>query len=298
MDNHPRNFALQFGAFITLYVSLSALLTLIFSTVNLAMPDATDTFWNIENYQSTLKFSLAVLFVFFPAFIVLTRKVNNLRRSQSGAYVLLTRWVLYLSLLAGSLVILGDLVILINTFLNGEITERFLLKSVLLLAILGLTLYYYLLDAKGYWITNEKQSKLYAAGMAGIVIAVLIASLSYVETPYEAREKKLDDTQVTDIQNIYYKVNQYYIANETLPENIGNAYLSDEVPTAPEGRPEYSYTTTGEFEYEVCAEFAFASDVERETFVAIEPLDIKKSTTPDWSHKAGNWCYELSVAHE
>ena len=45
MTNLPKNFIIQLGSLITLYVSVAALLTLVFSTINVAIPDAAAGVW-------------------------------------------------------------------------------------------------------------------------------------------------------------------------------------------------------------------------------------------------------------
>src|SRR5690606_2430047 len=111
-----------------------------------------------------MRFGIAMLLVFFPTYIFLTRTVNQIRRKETGTYLMLTKWLVYLSLLVGGLILLGDLVTVVLTYLNGEITLRFILKAATLLLVIGAAFFYYILDARNYWNNHEKESKLYAAG--------------------------------------------------------------------------------------------------------------------------------------
>ncbi len=188
MENTAKNFALQLGSLVTLYVSLSALTVLLFNVITVQYPDATQGYWEYESATTGIRFGIALLIVFFPAYVVLTRFVNVIRRKEQGAYLVLTKWLIYLSLVIGGGVILGDLVAVINSFLNGELTIRFMLKALVMLVVIGAAFTYYLFDARGYWQTHEKESKQYAAGAALIVVAALVLGFMHTETPAQVRE--------------------------------------------------------------------------------------------------------------
>ncbi len=137
-NNTAKHTVLQLGALITLYVSLTSLVVLLFSIINLQLPDAIDSYWEIESSASSVRYAIAMLVVFFPTYITLTRVVNKTRRSETNpTYLGLTKWLLYLSLLVGGGVLLGDAVVVILNFLEGEITMRFLLKAVTLFLVVG-----------------------------------------------------------------------------------------------------------------------------------------------------------------
>ncbi len=137
MENTAKNFALQLGALIALYVSIGALIMLLFSTINVIYPDLERYPWEVDSASSTIRGAIAALIVFFPAYLVLTRIVNKIRRAEDAAYSAFTKWLLYLSLLIGGGVLLGDLVTVINNFLNGELTLRFILKALSVFVVVG-----------------------------------------------------------------------------------------------------------------------------------------------------------------
>ncbi|MCA9366506.1 hypothetical protein KC722_02915, partial [Candidatus Kaiserbacteria bacterium] len=122
MEHTPKNMALQLGALIALIVSISSLLVLLFGIINLVFPDAAAASWEYSNAQEGIRYAIASLLVFFPTYLLLTRKVNVARRHESGLYHTLTKWLVYAALLVGGLVMLGDLVAVIMAFLNGELT--------------------------------------------------------------------------------------------------------------------------------------------------------------------------------
>jgi Domain of unknown function (DUF5671) len=184
MENHTaKHFVLQLGSLVTLYLSLSFLIVLIFGIINKLFPDAADQYYQIESYQSDIRLGIAMVIVFFPTYVLLTRTVNHMRRADTGAtYLSITKWLVYLSLLIGGLALLGDLVTVIMTYLNGEITQRFIFKALAVFLIVGAAFHYYLLDARSFWIKNELKSVRFAIGAIVFVIAALGYGFANVQT--------------------------------------------------------------------------------------------------------------------
>jgi hypothetical protein len=120
MENTAKNFALQLGSLISLYVSIGALIALLFGIITLLYPDSAQYAWEGESARITIRTTIAILVVFFPTYITLTRIVNKIRRTESGTYLTLTKWLIYLSLLIGGGVLLGDLVTVLNSFSSSS----------------------------------------------------------------------------------------------------------------------------------------------------------------------------------
>ncbi len=294
MNTTARNFALQLGALASLYLSLAFLLVLLFGVINLTFPDATDQYWNIESAASSVRLGFAMVIVFFPTYLILTRTVNKIRRSEAeGAYLGLTRWLIYLSLLVGGAVLLGDLVAVIMAFLEGEITQRFIFKAAAVLLVTGAAFHYYLLDARGHWMTNERQSIIYGVSATIIVLTSLGYSIMNVAAPSEVREYKLDNEQVGHLQDMQWRIEDYYRSNEALPENLATVYGAFEVPTAPEDRETYRYEITDDQTYELCATFAFDSTAAEFQTRSIAAPGLEKNY--NWNYKAGDWCFERQI---
>lgn len=296
--NTARNFALQLGALVALYVSLSALIAVIFGVINVAYPDQAEGYWAYESAQQGIRFGVAMLIVFFPTYIVLTRSVNQIRRKETGTYLMLTKWLVYLSLLVGGAILLGDLVAVILTYLNGEITLRFIYKALALLLVIGAAFSYYIQDARGFWNDHEKESVLYAAGASVVVVAVLILGFMHSDTPQEVRQMRLDQEQITALSDMDWRINDHYQLNKTLPESIGDLYIGIPVPEAPEGREAYEYNVIDEDTYELCAVFAYPSvqtgmEVARPTMMPEN--GSMKNPYNNWDHGAGRTCFERTA---
>jgi len=297
MENTAKNFALQLGSLVALYVSVGALITLLFGLVTLAVPDAADSYWLKENSAESIRFSIAMLFVFFPTYLYLTRMVNTIRRKEQGAYLTLTKWLIYLSLLVAGAVILGDLVAVILAFLNGDIALRFILKALIILVVVGAAFEYYLLDAKGYWQKNEQKSIQFAGGVTLVVIVSLVAGFFFIETPGEVREARIDQQQVQDLQDMQWRIEEQYRLNGSLPENIADIYEgAGEAPTASEEREDYVYRTVSETSFELCAEFK--TEQQEESFYNRPSLAEKGViiNPNNWDHGTGEKCFKREIS--
>jgi len=302
MENHTaKHFVLQLGSLASLYLSLSFLLVLLFGLINLLFPDAADTVWEAEQASSSVRLGIAMTIVFFPTYIVLTRLVNKTRRKDpQGSYLGLTKWLIYLSLLIGGAALLVDMVVVIMTFLEGDITLRFVLKAGAVVLVVGSAFYYYMLDARGYWLKNEHKSIVFGVVTGILVLISLAYGFAYIEAPAEVREQKIDATQVSDLQNIQWRIQDYLVLNGTLPESL--EVLSEtskmETPTAPEDRTRYRYEIT-ENGFQLCA--TFASPSQKGEYLYARPVIDSAGEKPiivnpdNWEHGTGEVCFERVV---
>jgi hypothetical protein len=295
-NNTPKHFALQLGSLISLYLSLSFLLVLMFGLINLLFPDAADMQYMIESASDSVRFGIAMVVVAFPTYLILTRLINTTRRADTHEqYLTLTKWLIYLSLVVAIGALLVDLVTVVYTLLQGEITSRFIFKALAVLVIIGAAVFYYVLDARGYWLKNEQKSVWFALAATIVVVASLGLGIMQIDTPTVVREQKLDAKQVSDLQNIQYKIQEAMVTSSgTLPTSLESAYGAFPIPTAPEGRAAYRYEVT-ETGFNLCATFAepMKSDVQ---FSA--PIMDKQAVIinpDDWQYKAGDFCFTRIV---
>ena len=301
MENHTaKHFVLQLGSLITLYLSVSFLLVLLFAIINLLFPDAAEGYYVVESFSSSVRIGIAMLVVFFPTYLILTRKVNTIRRREtSGSYTGITKWLVYLSLLIGGGVLLGDLVAVIFSFLNGELTTRFILKALVLLIVVGAAFYYYLQDTRGFWVGHEKLSVLFAGVMSAVVVASLVMGFFHTDTPDVVREMKLDETQVADLQMVQSRIEEYIRANNALPATVEELYVGVEAPVSPENREAYSYGLI-ERGFELCATFAYPSQNPEAYTYPIDNAELSKTISIKggniWDHKEGRYCFERVVS--
>lgn len=131
--------------FATLYISAFNLGNLLFAFIEKALPDPAynemSGIWNNERIRS----SVSSLIVAFPVFLFLTMKISReLLSTPSGRSSGIRRWLTYITLFIAAGIIIGDLISLLYRFLGGELTLRFILKSLVAGTIAGTLFVYYL----------------------------------------------------------------------------------------------------------------------------------------------------------
>ncbi len=297
--NTARNFALQLGSLVALYASLSAIIMLAFGVITLLQPDPQSMYYEYQSAQSGIRFGIALLIVFFPTYVVLTRFVNSIRRKETGTYLTLTKWLVYLSLLVGGCILLGDAVSVILAYLNGEITVRFILKAASMLIVIGGAFFYYIKDAQGYWLTHEKESKLYGLCTSVVVCAILILGFTQSDSPTEIRELASDEKQTQDLMDMEWRITDHYNLNKALPQTTGELYVGVEEPKAPEGRNAYKYIIVDEDTYQLCATYAFSSERVNGK-IETQPMATEAIKNPysTWDHTSGETCFERTAKIE
>ncbi len=96
-------------------------------------------------YQlSSIRWSMASLIVFFPLFAWLNRRANRAVQSDKGLRRSVVRkWVGYVVLFLAALSLLGTLVFVLYTLLNGDATLKFGSKAAVVGAVSGVIFLYY-----------------------------------------------------------------------------------------------------------------------------------------------------------
>lgn len=141
-----RDAFLHLVAFTALYASAISLILLFFTYVEFWFPDpATRTStYAIEAALSGIRAQLATLIVSYPLFLLawgyLLREV---RESPEKAKSGVRRRLSFFSLFVGAVTIMSDLICVVYYLVEGDLTVRFLLKVLTLLAITG-TIFVYL----------------------------------------------------------------------------------------------------------------------------------------------------------
>ena len=149
----PKDVFLHLLAIITLYTSAISFLVLIFQYVNVLFPDplefAMGYHMRLGSYGA-IRWSIASLIVVFPVYLITSWFLNKGYSTPSKRNLWIRKWLIYFTLFAAALIIIGDLVTLINRLLEGELTIRFILKVMAVLFVAGSVFGYYLWDIKRY----------------------------------------------------------------------------------------------------------------------------------------------------
>lgn len=147
----PRDVFLHLLAVLTLYASAVAFITLIFQYVNVLIPDPLEMQrgYILQSAYQTIRWSVASLVVIFPVYIFSAWYLNKSYAAiPEKRNLRIRKWLIYFTLFASALIIIGDLVALIFNLLGGELTTRFLLKVLTVFFVAGSVFYYHLWDLR------------------------------------------------------------------------------------------------------------------------------------------------------
>jgi hypothetical protein len=195
-----------------------------------------------------------------------------------------------------ALVIIGDLVFVINTFLGGEITARFVLKALSVLAVAAVVFWYYLDDVRRA--APLKNGKYVALALAAVILAGIIGAFFIVGSPMQARLQQFDQQRVSDLQGIQSQVVNYWQRKGIMPQNLGD--LTDSisgytVPVDPQTKQPYQYMLEDpkELVFQLCANFNSKSGQD-----GMSPASVPAyppGSIQNWDHPSGIYCFQRTI---
>ncbi len=295
----PKDFFLWAGAMLSLYISIYSLVTLLFSYIEYAFPDPVIAYYS-DPYSGTIRFAMASLIVLFPTYVILMqiiRKGSIADPSRQTIWV--RRWALYLILFVAGASLAGDLIALLNTFLGGEITMRFVLKVAVVFLVAGGFFLHFLADLRGYWLTNPGRSKMVAYGALIVVLATIVGGFFIIGSPMSARQYQADEQKTQDLSSIQWQVIDYWQAKQKLPaaiSDLNNPLSGFTVPTDKETGAAYGYEATGATSFKLCATFNKSSrGLPSQAVVAPKPMGVMDD---NWQHGEGKQCFDRTIDPE
>jgi len=298
--NLPRDVFLHLFAMVALYWVAISFITLCWQYINYFFPDPLLMRYAGQFYAGPIRFAVASLIIIFPLFVLTSWYLNTIyRRDVSVRESKIRKWLIYLTLFVASMVIMGDLVMVIYSFLGGDTTIRFLLKSLSVLVVSGAIFGYYLDDVR----RNQPSpaAKHVAITSSLVILGMVIGAFFIVGSPMQARSEQFDQQRVADLQNIQWQVVNYWQSKEAMPSSLAD--LSDSIsgytaPVDPETGNAYEYRVKNAagLNFELCATF----DLEY-----IGGLDGRKSmpaypvydgmASQNWDHAAGRVCFDRTI---
>jgi hypothetical protein len=289
----PKDFFIHVAAVIALYATAISLINLLFQVIDISFPDKLDYY--VDPYSSAIRWSIAMIAIAFPVFILLQRTIDkSIKNDQGKLEIFVRRWLSYLTVFIAGLVIAIDLVTLLYKFLGGEISSRFLLKVAAVLVVSAVIFGYYFADIKRKTDSQTKYKKYYGYSSVLLVIVSLVVGFIVMGSPSEARSKRFDETRISNLSEIQWRVVEYWQRKQSLPTNLD--LLNDDiggfrVPTDPESGNAYKYSIKAGNTFELCATFSLQSDA-----------SLSKTSMPyyagfgdNWNHEAGEVCFERTI---
>jgi type II secretory pathway pseudopilin PulG len=292
---HSTNQAAKFAFYYLL--SLVALIfmslasgMIIFQIINKNVPDILNQYSGRFSPQQ-LKFALSALIISAPIFYLTNYQIYRaLFKGELNKDSGVRRWLVYLILFVSSVVMIGWLIATVNNFLDGELTKKFILKSITAIGIAVSIFVFYLYDIKREKVAGEKNRfiQVYFYISLAAVIAIFIASLFFVESPREARNRKLDNLILDNFNVIENAVANYYEENGRIPPNLEIlknefSYLNEKKLKDPVTGQQFEYKVSGPRTYKLCA--TFRTDNRQNNDWRAER----------WPHGAGYQCLPIKV---
>ncbi len=300
LKSTAKDFFLHLFSIIALGWTVGNFLSLAFLYINRWYPDALDT--PFEYDLGSLRFAVASLVIIFPLYLLVMRSIGKIIAEHVEKRDFWARkWMIYLTLFIAAITIAGDLVTLVYNLLGGETTIRFILKTIVVLITASAVGTYYFFESHEETTNQSKQIQRIISITAGLLIlAAIITGFFFAGSPFTARQKKLDEQRVSDLQTIQWQIVEYWRNKKHLPETL--ALLPDpirgvSVPLDPVSRTSYGYQVNSTTTFELCANFTLATSSSTLT-TAIAPYSSPsafRNGENDWGHGIGLTCFSRTI---
>ncbi len=262
----------------------------IFQLINKYVPDIVTQNYQYSVSMELLKFAISALIVAAPLYFWMQTLIfKNLKSGELDKEVGVRKWLTYFILLVAAVVVLGYLIATINSLLDGELTTKFIFKTLTVIMIAAIIFSFYFYDIKRELVTNGKDKVItaYLFGSLIIVLASLVFAFTIIESPLVARNKKIDRQIVDNYYQINAAINNYYTANKKLPNDLNillevdNNYLTTNNITNPNTKKNIEYKIVAEKQYDLCTDFLTDS--------------AQEQYQTEWKHKLGYDCITMTI---
>jgi hypothetical protein len=273
--------------------------TIIFQAINKKISDPLNLYSAIYN-SGFMKFGIAALLVFTPIFYIVSRFIfKAVRQGEIKRDSGIRRWLTYLILFVSFLVFAGYLTSFVFNFLDGELTLKFILKTITVLAIAAtiFSFYFYDISRKQTEGRVSKVVRIYFFSTLFAIIVVFIGSFFVVDNPFLERAKKMDDDILNKFNTIDNCVEIYYKENKIMPESMEEIksecpYISEKAIVDENTGKFFEYHLKQDRTYELCAEF-YASNRDEED--SRRNYVYYSSDSESFLHDAGWQCLERKI---
>lgn len=299
--NLPKEVFLHLLAIITLYWSAASFITLLFQYINYFIPDVLEP----RFFANPLRFAISSLVIVYPVFIFVSWLLyKSYAQDIEKREFRLRKWLIYFTLFATSLLIIGSLVSVINRYLQGDLTLKFVLKAFSIILVAGAVFGYYIDDVRRE--TPAKSARYFAWLVSAIVLIAVVGAFFIVGSPREERLRIIDQQKVNDLQNIQGAIMNYWQRKEKLPEKLAD--LNDpisgfNVPVDSQTGNNYEYNVKDavSLTFELCAVFnrqTLPSLKRAGVFIPTEEAVYHPRYSQNWDHQAGRVCFERKIDKE
>jgi len=246
--------------------------------------------------QDALRFAISAIIIAGPIYFFLAWLINkNLLTGKLEKESGIRKWLTYFILLISAVVMIGWLIGTISSFLNGELTLKFALKSLTSILISALIFSFYLYDIKREDVSkNNNVIRGYYYGSLVLALTALIAGFFFIDSPAAVRSQKYDLAIANKLSQIDNAINAYYGENKKLPAGLKDLlgggstyYLLESDITDPGADKTFEYKVVAKDAYELCS--TFKTDNRQQAKDKSVYVDTR------WLHGAGYQCLKQRV---
>lgn len=289
---------------IMLYVGVVSFITLLFQYVNVSFPDVLE-YYPMGQYEA-MRMAISALLIVWPVYMLLSWFIGkDLRVDGAKRDIWVRKWLLYLTLFVAALTVIIDLITLVNFFLNGEVTTRFILKVLVVLVVAVAVFAFYLWELRRDPTARTKVTTTSAIVSSVVILVAIVAGFFIVGSPKEQRAMRMDEQRVYDLQSIQSAVLDYWIRKDVLPESLDvlqDPFAGYKAPVDPDTRASYEYTIKGDLEFEICAVFqtdkSAGMNPNGEVYPRMYYNAFSDSSFDVWTHSIGRTCFSRVIDPE
>jgi len=283
-----------------LYVGVISFVGLLWQYVEVKFPDALNFYYS--GASGAIRGYISALLIVWPVMIFMTWLIGkDLRQDPHKKDSRIRKWLLYLTLFLASITIIVDLITLINSFLSGEITTRFVLKVLVVLVVAAAVFAYYLWELRRDPSKKTHVTRMAAIASAVVVLAAIVAGFFIIGSPAKQRAMRFDDQRVQDLQMIQSNIINHWTQKSKIPAQLSE--LTDSLsgftpPLDPSTKQPYEYFVKGDLKFELCATFTYSSETNSLSKYPAVPMRYGESFMDNWSHGGGRICFERTIDPE
>lgn len=240
-----------------------------------------------QNFDSyTISWSLAALIVAFPLYLLISRAVaDDTAQNPEKLDSPIRKWLTYMALVIAACVFMGDLIAVLTHLLRGELTSRFVLKALVVLALSGGVFTYYFTGLRRTEITDARwrRDAWMAALSSAIIALILLLGFWQLGSPGTQREFRADTQRVQSLFQVSTQIRNYWSSHTSqLPASLDQ--LPGNLLVDPITHAHYEYHPGQNSQYQLCANFARSSECRE--------LPPEQSV---WAHPAGHHCFTMDA---
>jgi hypothetical protein len=222
------------------------------------IPSGLDSAYVEASFRTQVAGELATILVALPIFAWVSRTISaGISRRPEMADSGVRKWLTYVALVITAMCLIGDGIWFLTSFLTGDLSLRFVLKTLVLVVLAGSIFTYYLSTVRGEAL-EPRRDRAYGALGVGLAALALVLGFFNVGTPAQARDIALDDRRVASLVTIAGRLHEKWSDNHRAPApaNLSGLNLQPDDLVDPQTQRPYEYRALGGTTYELCAVFS------------------------------------------